>query len=42
MLKKLKKLKLKSEYVKRNNVQKKLTSEQKQFIINKYIDEIGV
>lgn len=41
-VKEIEKLKLKSEYVKRNNVWKKLTSEQKQFIINKYIDEIEI
>lgn len=41
-VKEIEKLKLKSEYVKRNNVWKKLTSEKKQFIINKYIDEIEI
>lgn len=37
-VKEIKKLK----YVKRNNVWKKLTSEQKQFIIDKYIDETEI
>ena len=39
-LKEIEKLKLKSEYVKRHNVWNKLSQEQKQHIINKYIDEI--
>ena len=39
-LKEIEKLKLKSDYVKRHNVWNKLSHEQKQHIINKYIDEI--
>ena len=39
-LKEIEKLKLKSDYVKRHNVWNKLSQEQKQHIINKYIDEI--
>ena len=35
-------MKQKSEYVKTNNLWKKLSQEQKQFIINKYIDEIEI
>ena len=39
-LKEIEKLKLKSDYVKRHNIWNKLSQEQKQHIINKYIDEI--
>ena len=39
-LKEIEKLKLKSDYVKRHNVWNKLSQEQKQHIINKYIDDI--
>ena len=39
-LKEIEKLKLKSEYVKKHNLWSKLSREQKQYIINKYIDEI--
>ena len=39
-LKEIEKLKLKSDYVKRHNVWNKLSQEQKQHIINKFIDEI--
>lgn len=35
-------MKQKSEYVKNNNLWKKLSQEQKQFLINKYIDEIEI
>ena len=41
-LNEIKKMKQKSEYVKTNNLWKKLSQEQKQFIINKYIDEIEI
>ena len=41
-IKEIEKLKLKSEYVKDNNLWYKLGQEQKQFIINKYIDEIEI
>lgn len=41
-LKEIEKLKEKSEYVKTHNLWKKLTSEQKYYIINKYIDEIKI
>lgn len=41
-LNEIEKMKQKSEYVKTNNLWKKLSQEQKQFIINKYIDEIGI
>jgi len=41
-IKEIEKLKLKSEYVKDNNLWYKLSQEQKQFIINKYIDEIEI
>lgn len=41
-LKEIEKMKQKSEYVKTNNLWKKLSQEQKQFIINKYIDEIEI
>lgn len=41
-LNKIEKMKQKSEYVKTNNLWKKLSQEQKQFIINKYIDEIEI
>lgn len=41
-IKEIEKLKLKSEYVKENNLWYKLSQEQKQFIINKYIDEIEI
>lgn len=39
-IKEIEKIKLKNEYVKQNNLWKKLSKEQKQYIINKYIDEI--
>jgi len=35
-------MKQKSSYVKTNNLWKKLSQEQKQYIINKYIDEIEI
>ncbi len=35
-------MKIKSDYVKQNNLWIKLTKEQKQYIINKYIDEFEV
>lgn len=35
-------MKIKSDYVKQNNLWMKLTKEQKQYIINKYIDEFEV
>ncbi len=41
-LKEIEKMKAKSDYVKTNNLWKKLSQEQKQFLINKYIDEIEV
>lgn len=41
-LKEIEKLKEKSEYVKTHNLWKKLTSEQKYYIINNYIDEIKI
>ena len=41
-VKEIEKIKLKSEYVKRQNIWYKLTQEQKQYIINKYIDEIEI
>ncbi len=41
-LKEIEKMKQKSEYVKTNQLWKKLTPEQKQFLINKYIDTIEV
>lgn len=41
-LNEIEKMKQKSEYVKTNNLWKKLSQEQKQFIINKYIDEIEI
>ena len=41
-LKEIEKMKQKSEYVKTNNLWKKLSQEQKQFIINKYTDEIEI
>ena len=41
-IKEMEKLKLESEYVKDNNLWYKLSQEQKQFIINKYIDEIEI
>ena len=41
-VKEIEKLKLKSEYVKEHNLWKKLSQEQKQFLINKYIDEIEI
>ncbi len=41
-LKEIEKMKQKSEYVKTNNLWKKLSQKQKQFIINKYIDEIEI
>ena len=41
-MKELEKLKLKSEYVKEHSLWSKLSQEQKQYIINKYIDEIEI
>ena len=41
-LKENEKMKIKSDYVKQNNLWIKLTKEQKQYIINKYIDEFEV
>lgn len=41
-LKEIEKMKRKSDYVKQNNLWMKLTQEQKQYIINKYIDEFEV
>lgn len=41
-IKEIEKLKLKSEYVKEHNLWTKLSQEQKQYIINKYIDEIEI
>ncbi len=35
-------MKQKADYVKSNNLWKKLTKEQKQYLINKYIDEIEI
>lgn len=41
-IKELEKIKLKSEYVRKHNLWCKLKQEQKQFLINKYIDEIEI
>lgn len=41
-MKEIEKLKLKSKYVKEHNFWSKLSQEQKQYIINKYIDEIEI
>lgn len=41
-LKEIEKMKAKGEYVKTNNLWKNLSQEQKQFLINKYIDEIEI
>lgn len=41
-MKELEKLKLKSEYVKEHNLWNQLSQEQKQYIINKYIDDIEI
>lgn len=41
-LKEIEKMKIKSNYVKQNNLWIKLTKDQKQYIINKYIDEFEV
>ena len=41
-IKEIEKLKLKSEYVKEHNLWNQLSKEQKQYIINKYIDEIEI
>ena len=41
-LKEIEKIKLKANYVRNNNTWNKLSKEQKQFIINKYIDEIEI
>ena len=41
-MKEIEKLKLKSEYVKEHNLWNQLSQEQKQYIINKYIDEIEI
>lgn len=41
-MKEIEKLKLKSEYVKEHNLWNQLSKEQKQYIINKYIDEIEI
>lgn len=41
-IKEIEKIKLKSEYVRKHNLWCKLKQEQKQFLINKYIDEIEI
>ena len=41
-LKEIEKMKQKADYVKTNNLWKKLSKEQKQYLINKYIDEIEI
>lgn len=41
-LKEIEKMKQKADYVKTNNLWRKLTKEQKQYLINKYIDEIEI
>ncbi|MCI9279873.1 MAG: recombinase family protein [Bacilli bacterium] len=41
-LKEIEKMKAKADYVKTNNLWQKLSQEQKQFLINKYIDEIEI
>ena len=41
-LKEIEKIKLKSNYVKEHNLWNKLSPEQKQFLFNKYIDEIEI
>lgn len=41
-LKEIEKMKAKADYVKANNLWQKLSQEQKQFLINKYIDEIEI
>lgn len=41
-LKEIEKAKIKSDYVKENNLWNKLSKEQKQYLINKYIDEIEI
>lgn len=41
-LKEIEKLKLKSKYAKEHNLWSKLSQEQKQYLINKYIDEIEI
>lgn len=41
-LKEIEKMKIKSDYVKENNLWNKLSKEQKQYLINKYIDEIEI
>ena len=41
-LKEIEKMKLKSTYVKEHNTWNLLTTEQKQYLINKYIDEIEI
>lgn len=41
-MKEIEKLKLKSEYVKEHNLWNQLSQEQKQYLINKYIDEIEI
>lgn len=41
-LKEIEKMKQKSSYVKTNNLWKRLTKEQQQYLINKYIDEIEI
>ena len=41
-LKEIDKMKAKADYVKTNNLWQKLSLEQKQFLINKYIDEIEI
>ena len=41
-LKEIEKMKQKADYVKSNNLWKKLNKEQKQYLINKYIDEIEI
>ena len=41
-LKEIEKMKAKSDYVKKNNLWNKLSKEQKQYLINKYVDEIEI
>ncbi len=41
-LKEIEKIRLKSEYVKEHNLWNQLSQEQKQYIVNKYIDEIEI
>lgn len=41
-LKEIEKMKAKSDYVKKNNLWNKLSKDQKQYLINKYVDEIEI